>query len=233
MWDAPGLDISNKTNFYLQLPSISNTVWDALNSSGTGAAGQHYILQHTLLSKQGVRADAITALLNRLDESRRKQFKPVFVVPAENYRGFTYQPWLDAGGCVYEVVPKEVAGMEQWVMALPLPAPFGKRGCAEEAGSKLVHQAIIQAEEEYSRALAVHVHCVYNHHLEQACNNTPQVTLQLQPPSSVNTVLLGACPVRCKKFNLLSKKADVKYSSHFAWITWTCDGAHLCILQQR
>lgn len=134
LWDSPGLDISNKCNFYLQPPTGNNPAWDAFYSDSDR---NHLILQYTVSKNHGVKAEPIRKLLKRLPETVQSLVRMVFVVPPSEYESFRYQPWLGTGGKVLTRIPSAMKKMEQYVMRLPLDIQaIGRQGGSSGGSSE-------------------------------------------------------------------------------------------------
>jgi hypothetical protein len=105
-WDEPGSTIK-QGSVYLQPQIVNNPGWDAYWSDGHHSM----LLQNTVSSWQGVKAEAVMQFLARLPLADKQRLKLVFVIPSEPpelFATFLEQPWLGKGKQVLETTPRQL-----------------------------------------------------------------------------------------------------------------------------
>lgn len=130
-WDRFG-QLADLQDTYLQPASSSNAAWDAVICSP-----EPLILQYTVSTQHGVKAQPIMQLLQRFGEQQQKAARLVFVVPPEVFPMFKWQKWQTVRGAPRQKVPHAIEGMTQWVMELKVeaPSPRASRGSGSEGSS--------------------------------------------------------------------------------------------------
>lgn len=115
-WDKPQLDLHGAKAMYWQ---PSSSVNPAIDAAVFWPNGDCDLLQYTVGHRHGIKHHPTARFLQRIDTEGRK-VRMVFMVPPDVYERFSWQPWLNANGKVSLKPTKAVAGLEQYVVQLPV-----------------------------------------------------------------------------------------------------------------